>query len=99
MMWAFVQRRLLVSMHFKRKLEEKRKRDFLEMRLYGKFEEDKQNVKNKAASWIWLRCGDLKRSTEKYIIGERDQTLVTNAIKYYRHKTSRITKCKFCAEH
>lgn len=81
----------------KRKVQEKQEA-LLNMKLHGQFERETQEVKDKEASWMWLRQGDLKRGTEALLMAAQEQSLNTNSIAHSIYKTTNDPKCRLCGE-
>ena len=81
----------------KQRNKEKRKEQWKEKVLHGKFLRDTEEVRD-AETWGWMRKGYLKKETEGMIIAAQDQALRTNWIKKNIDKQNISEKCRMCGQ-
>ena len=81
----------------KKRNTEKRKEEWKEKVLHGKFVRDTEEVRD-VETWAWMRKGYLKKETEGMIIAAQDQALRTNWIKKNIDKQDISEKCRMCGE-
>ena len=66
--------------------------------LHGRYIKNIEGKIDDAATWAWLKHGELKKETEGLIIAAQDQSLRTNAIKCKIDNTSDNSKCRLCGD-
>ena len=64
--------------------------------MHGQFERETAQVRDKEATFRWLRYSHLKRETEALIMAAQEQSLRTRSIKCHIDKTSQTDRCRMC---
>ena len=79
----------------KRSKKEKRLEDWEERALHGQYLRQTKEVRSDQC-WVWLQNGDLKRETERLIVGSQNESIRTNLVKARIDKNQGDSLCRMC---
>ena len=86
------------SGEFKKQIEQERKQNWTEKKMYGQFVREMPENVDKNKTWQWLSKCDLKIGTEALLCAAQEKAIRTNYVKHYIDKTSESPLCRLCGK-
>ena len=83
---------------FKRQIEQERKQNWTEKKMYGQFVREMPENVDRNKTWQWLSNCDLKIGTEALLCAAQEQAIRTNYVKHYIDKTGESPLCRLCGK-
>ena len=86
------------SGEFKKQIEQERKQNWTEKKMYGQFVREMPENVDKNKTWQWLSKCDLKIGTVALLCAAQEQAIRKNYVKHYIDKTSESPLCRLCGK-